>query len=104
MVFVTNPPQVVGHRKLLSLFKRFRGVTNAYVPLKRTRLNARFGFVRFDCDEVTRLAILNANGLTWRDKVLHVKKATFGRIFLGQHPRKEELDRGLPRKKGGCFL
>ncbi|GAB2299284.1 hypothetical protein Dimus_033356 [Dionaea muscipula] len=101
IVFV-NLPEVVSRRELLILFKKFRGVMDAFVPHKRTKADARFGFVRFDSDDAIGQVILHMDGMEWRNKVLFVKKVAFGRTPSGMHQRQMEQGKGLTREDDGC--
>ncbi|KAL7238970.1 hypothetical protein ACSBR2_004965 [Camellia fascicularis] len=46
---------------------------------RRVVTNSRFRFVRFDCSVAADIVIQKANGLLVDDRVLEVKKATYGR-------------------------
>ncbi|GAB2265972.1 hypothetical protein Dimus_001003 [Dionaea muscipula] len=98
-------------RSSFIFFKSFKGLTDAFVSLKRSRVGARFGFMWFNSDEAADLVVLKTDGLKWKDKYLHVKRAAFGRIKVGSRSRtealfrlrREDLREGFANDEGGSF-
>ncbi|GAB2287553.1 hypothetical protein Dimus_021927 [Dionaea muscipula] len=80
-VFVDALPELMDRSELWSLFKRVGFVTDVFIPLKRSKLGTRFGFIRFDCKEVAEMEIRVFNGLMVKEMKLRVKWAVYGRNF-----------------------
>ncbi|KAL7247890.1 hypothetical protein ACSBR2_002736 [Camellia fascicularis] len=79
-VFVDNLPRALDPKSLFNLFMKFGVVKDVFIPHKRRRVtNTRFGFVRFDCVIVAKIAVQKANGLWVDDKEIEVKLVEFGR-------------------------
>ncbi|CAL5423767.1 unnamed protein product [Camellia sinensis] len=78
-LFVDNLPESMNPRKLHDLFIKFGVVKDVFIPNKRRKSsNTRFGFVRYDCPIVARVAEQKANGLWMDDKSLAVKFSEYG--------------------------
>ncbi|KAL7162427.1 hypothetical protein ACSBR2_042838 [Camellia fascicularis] len=65
---------------LFNLFEKFGVIKDIFIPQKRRRnTNTRFGFVRYSCEVVAKVAVQKAHGLWVDDKKLFVKFAAFER-------------------------
>ncbi|XP_028058068.1 serine/arginine-rich splicing factor 2-like [Camellia sinensis] len=88
-VFVDHIPSKMDAKSLFKFFSKFGIVKDVFIPSKRRVVShSRFGFVRFDCNVATDIAIQKANGLLVDDKVLEVKAATLDRRKREEHNRR----------------
>ncbi|GAB2289606.1 hypothetical protein Dimus_023915 [Dionaea muscipula] len=95
------PHDVINHFNH-NVTKKFSGLTDVFIPHKRTRFRARFGFVRFNTEEATGIAIRNADDTKWMGRFLHVKRAAFGRASSSLLQRKMERGGDMSGVVGGC--
>ncbi|GAB2282809.1 hypothetical protein Dimus_017345 [Dionaea muscipula] len=107
IIFVENLPKNMGWRVFFSLFRPFECVTDVFIPMKHSRFGSKFGFVQFDSEVAADLAVLKVDGLKWKDRLLHVKKAAFGRNGASLRSRKETPLSGVVKEnasseKMGC--
>ncbi|GAB2271852.1 hypothetical protein Dimus_006682 [Dionaea muscipula] len=90
-IFVDKLSENVGRRELLSIFCLFEHVLDVFIPRKRSRLQSKFSFVRFESEDAAGRAVLNVNSLKLMDRILHVKRAAFGKDVSGLRSRKVVL-------------
>ncbi|XP_028115972.1 uncharacterized protein LOC114313753 [Camellia sinensis] len=89
---------------LSNLFMKFGVVKDVFIPHKRRQVTqSRFGFVRFSCEVVAKVALQNANGLWVDGKVLLVKNTDFGRErkvdgLMQSQPRNQIVQRSHQAK------
>ncbi|GAB2302485.1 hypothetical protein Dimus_036494, partial [Dionaea muscipula] len=86
----------------------FGCVKDVYIPTKRGKTRTIFGFVRFDSEVSTGLAVLKVDGMLLKGKFLHVMCAAFGMVVSDFHSTKdrpcgrEESSSMFPRAGEGC--
>ncbi|KAL7196454.1 hypothetical protein ACSBR1_036462 [Camellia fascicularis] len=79
-LFVDNLPDSMEPRSMYALFIKFGVVKDVFIPQKRRKTtNTRFGFVRFDCPVVAKVAEQKANGLWVDDKALTVQNVVYAK-------------------------
>lgn len=61
-LFVDNLPNEADQTWLRNIFNQYGVVKDSYIPLKRSKRGSKFGFVRYNCDVSTGVAIYRANG------------------------------------------
>ncbi|XP_028087405.1 serine/arginine-rich splicing factor SC35-like [Camellia sinensis] len=89
---------------LSNLFMKFGVVKDVFIPHKRRQVTqSRFGFVRFSCEVVAKVALQKANGLWVDGKVLLVKNTDFGRErkvdgLMQSQPRNQIVQRSHQAK------
>ncbi|KAL7212500.1 hypothetical protein ACSBR2_015234 [Camellia fascicularis] len=77
-IFVDNIPDTMDPKGLFNLFRKFGLVKDVFIPGKmRKASKSRFGFVRYDCEVASRVAIQKADGLWCGNKALRVKYAEY---------------------------
>ncbi|KAL7186858.1 hypothetical protein ACSBR2_028549 [Camellia fascicularis] len=85
-------------KALFRLFKKFGVVKDVYIPFKRRKVtNSRFGFVKFDREVASNIAVQKANGLWVDDRSLQMKTAAYDR-GKREEPRRRrpQIDASLP--------
>ncbi|GJT60190.1 RNA-directed DNA polymerase, eukaryota [Tanacetum coccineum] len=83
-IFVTNFPEQTNAKELWSICKQYGNVIDAYIPIRRSKIGKRFGFVQFiKVSDVDRL--VNNLCLIWISSFkLHVNVARFNRLPLNK--------------------
>ncbi|KAL7241851.1 hypothetical protein ACSBR1_014433 [Camellia fascicularis] len=81
-LFVNELPDSMEPKGLYTLFTNFGVVKDIYIPFKRRKqTRSRFGFVRYDCPIVARIALQKANGLWCDNGALKVKPVDFRKDY-----------------------
>ncbi|KAL7193543.1 hypothetical protein ACSBR2_025198 [Camellia fascicularis] len=100
-LFVDDIPDNMDPKSLCDLFKKFGVVKAVFIPLKRRKaIDARSGFVRYDCPVAADVAVQKGNGLWWDDKRIKVKKADFNKVEQRDSLKKEEVKGVRNRDQG----
>ncbi|KAL7176402.1 hypothetical protein ACSBR2_029857 [Camellia fascicularis] len=92
-VFVDNLPESMVPKSLFTLFSSYGVVKDVFIPNKRRKATGSlFGFVRYDCQIVAKVAVQKADGIWCDDRSLKVRRAEFGND--AQYLKKEEVRKG----------
>ncbi|GAB2279117.1 hypothetical protein Dimus_013772, partial [Dionaea muscipula] len=78
-VFVDDLPASMQRSDFKILFVRFGNVIDVFIPIKRSKKDTRFGFVRYNCEVAVSIAVEKGNRVWVKDRSLIVKMAEYGR-------------------------
>ncbi|GMP68475.1 hypothetical protein CsSME_00028094 [Camellia sinensis var. sinensis] len=76
-IFVGNLLYDMDPKGMFNMFSKFGVVRHVFISFKRSKVGTRFGFVRYDCVVITKLAIQKTNGVWCGNKQLKVKFADY---------------------------
>ncbi|KAL7264450.1 hypothetical protein ACSBR1_002407 [Camellia fascicularis] len=102
-ICVDEIPDSMDPKGLFTLFSKFGIVKDVFIPAKRRQVSgSRFGFVRYDCEVATDMAVQKADGIWCDNKALKVKNAEYKKRDQKQ-PTTRNLDQKLEQHQQRIF-